>query len=181
MADVRVVDYAPRWRDDFARLNFEWIERWFTVEKTDEDILGDPETHVLKSGGLILMAVDNDDHAVGTVAIKHHGDGRYELTKMAVEPGHRGEGIGRVLIEAALDRYGRLEGNRPVPRIALEAPNCAAALRDLGLPAPARTAIAVRTRRRLHGVGTRVLAKARYPGHAEAVTRTVSEIEKRYL
>ena len=27
---VRVVDFDPRWRDDFARLNLEWLELWFT-------------------------------------------------------------------------------------------------------------------------------------------------------
>ncbi len=110
MAGVRVVDYEPKWRDDFARLNLEWIERWFEVEKADEEILGDPETHVLKGGGEILMAVDDHHQAVGTVALKHHGDGVYELSKMAVEPNHRGEGIGRLLIEAALERYQSLDG-----------------------------------------------------------------------
>ena len=32
VATVRVVDFESRWRDDFARLNIEWLERWFTVE-----------------------------------------------------------------------------------------------------------------------------------------------------
>ncbi len=111
MAAVRVVEYGPQWRDDFARLNLEWIERWFTVEKADEEILGDPDTNVLKSGGAILMAVDDHDRAVGTVALKHHGDRVYELTKMAVEPGNRGEGIGRFLMDAAIDRYRQLAGD----------------------------------------------------------------------
>ena len=59
MADVRVVDYDSSMAATTSqRLNLEWIERWFTVERADEEILGDPETHVLKGGGLILMAVD---------------------------------------------------------------------------------------------------------------------------
>ncbi|MEY2468735.1 MAG: putative acetyltransferase [Actinomycetota bacterium] len=111
MTDVRVVDYGPQWRDDFARLNLEWLERWFSVEPIDEAMLGDPETHILGGGGHILMAVTDDDTAVGTVALKHHGDGVYELTKMAVEPGHRGSGIGRALMTAALDRYRSLDAS----------------------------------------------------------------------
>lgn len=112
MADVRVVDYEPRWQSEFARLNFEWVQRYFTVEKVDEEVLGDPDTHVLRDGGLILMAVTDDDRAVGTVALKHHGNGVYELTKMAVAPVHRGEGIGRKLMDAVLVRYRDLDGNR---------------------------------------------------------------------
>jgi putative acetyltransferase len=110
---IRVIDYGPEWAADFARLNLEWLERWFTVEDIDRDVLGDPDTHILRGGGLILMAVTGDpDRAVGTVALKHHSDGVYELSKMAVEPGHRGTGVGRDLMTAVLDRYRRLDGHR---------------------------------------------------------------------
>ena len=33
----RVIDFDPRWRDDFARLNLEWLRRWFEVEPVDHD------------------------------------------------------------------------------------------------------------------------------------------------
>jgi putative acetyltransferase len=109
-ADVRVVDYEPRWRNDFARLNIEWLERWFTVEAIDREVLGDPETSILSHGGRVLFAVSADDAALGTVALKHEGDGVYELTKMAVAPERRGSGIGRLLVEAAIAMFERLGG-----------------------------------------------------------------------
>jgi putative acetyltransferase len=93
-ADVRIADYHPRWRDDFARLNIEWLERWFVVEPIDREVLSDPETHILAGGGKVLFAVDGDDRALGTVALLHERGGVYELTKMAVEPAARGRGIG---------------------------------------------------------------------------------------
>lgn len=105
---VRVVDFEPRWRDDFARLNIEWLERWFTVEPADRDVLGDPETHILAGGGRILFAVDETDQALGTVALMRHGGGEVELTKMAVEPELRGAGVGRKLIEGALDAFSEM-------------------------------------------------------------------------
>lgn len=108
--NIRIVDYAPRWRSDFARLNIDWLERWFVVEPVDRVVLSDPETHILAAGGRVLFAVDGDDHAVGTVALKHEGDGVYELTKMAVEPAHQGAGIGRLLMQGALDAYRALDG-----------------------------------------------------------------------
>ncbi|RDZ27213.1 GNAT family N-acetyltransferase [Lysobacter silvisoli] len=107
---VRVVDYAPQWRQDFARLNLEWLERWFVVEPIDRVVLGDPETHLLADGGRVLFAVNAAGQALGTVALKHHGDGIYELTKMAVDSRLRGGGIGRLLMLGVLDAYSGLDG-----------------------------------------------------------------------
>lgn len=108
--EYRIVDYDPQWRDDFARLNIDWLQRYFVVEAVDNEVLHDPETHILADGGQILFAVDSKDRAIGTVALKHEGEGVYELTKMAVEPGHQGAGIGRALMMAALATYRRLDG-----------------------------------------------------------------------
>ncbi|MFD0738907.1 GNAT family N-acetyltransferase [Lysobacter koreensis] len=110
-AAIRIVDFAPRWREDFARLNVAWLERWFVVEPIDREVLSDPETHLLADGGRVLFAIDGDERAVGTVALKHEGGGVYELTKMAVAEECRGAGIGRLLMAGALDAY-RAAGGR---------------------------------------------------------------------
>ena len=113
-AAITIVDYAPRWRADFARLNIEWLERWFEVEPVDRDVLDAPETHILASGGRVLFAIaraaDGSEQAVGTVALMHEGQGVYELTKMAVSPALRGSGIGRQLMVAALEAFRALDG-----------------------------------------------------------------------
>ena len=111
---IRIVGFDPRWRADFARLNLEWLRRWFVVEPFDEEVLGDPERYILADGGRVLFALrdaaDGGTQAVGTVALRNAGDGVYELTKMAVEPALRGAGIGRALLEAAIDAYRGLGG-----------------------------------------------------------------------
>ena len=112
ITDVRVVDFESRWRDDFARLNIEWLERWFTVEPVDREVLGDPETHIIATGGRVLFAVDDHDRAHGTVALLRHGDNEVELTKMAVCPEVRGAGIGRKLMVGALDAFAQMGGDR---------------------------------------------------------------------
>ena len=108
---IRILDFDPRWREDFARLNVAWLERWFVVEPIDREVLSNPEHHILADGGRVLFAVDAGDRAVGTVALKHEGDGVYELTKMAVDPSQQGRGIGRRLLEAAIAAY-RANGGR---------------------------------------------------------------------
>jgi ribosomal protein S18 acetylase RimI-like enzyme len=107
---IRIIDFDPRWRDDFARLNIDWLERFFVVEPIDRDVLSDPERHILADGGRILFAIDANDRAIGTVALKHEGDGVYELTKMAVDPAQQGRGIGRKLLARAIDTYRRCNG-----------------------------------------------------------------------
>ena len=86
----------------FRTLNEEWITRYFTLEKTDRETLGDPENKILKKGGHIFMAYLGDQ-AVGCVALIPMGDGVYELSKMAVSPELRGLGIGRRLLQHAVD------------------------------------------------------------------------------
>jgi len=103
---TRIVDITPERYVDFKRLNLEWIEHYFTVEPADLDVLDHVEDEVLAHGGRILLAVDDEtDVAVGCVALKHEGDGVYEMSKMAVDPTLRGTGVGRLLMDALLDAF----------------------------------------------------------------------------
>ena len=85
----------------FTSLNEEWISHYFTLEKSDRIVLGDPETMILQKGGHIFMAYAGRQ-AVGCVALIPIGGGVYELSKMAVSPHLRGLGIGRRLLEHAV-------------------------------------------------------------------------------
>mgnify|MGYP000193393389 CR=1 FL=1 len=51
--------------------------------------------------------------ALGTCAVKPYGDGRVELSKMAVTPRAQGRGIGRLLLLEAIDWF------RPRPEAVL--------------------------------------------------------------
>lgn len=110
-SDVEIVDYSGRFGDAFERLNCEWLEKFFRVEPIDRIVLSDPEDTIIEPGGAILYAVHGES-VIGTVALKYHGDGEYELTKMAVTEGHQGAGLGRQLLCAALARFEELGGKR---------------------------------------------------------------------
>jgi putative acetyltransferase len=94
---------TPAEADAFRTLNEEWIAQLFTIEDSDRKTLGDPFGAVVDKGGDVLILRDGEE-IVGCVAVAP-GPGRsFELSKMAVTPRARGRGIGRRLIQAAIDR-----------------------------------------------------------------------------
>lgn len=100
MRDVDIIDYEPAYREHFKMLNLEWLEKYFTVEPIDREILWNPE--IILDGGAILFA-RVDDEIAGTCALLRQGD-RCELTKMAVTERFQGRQIGKKLILAAIER-----------------------------------------------------------------------------
>lgn len=101
---VEIIPFEPRYRDDFRRLNVEWLERYFYVEALDHQVLSHPEESILAPGGFIFLARWRQE-IVGTVALIKAGRGRYELSKMAVTERCQGMGIGRRLLSAALAQF----------------------------------------------------------------------------
>jgi putative acetyltransferase len=98
---AEVVTYRPEWRDEFARLNREWIEAWFVLEEADLETFRDPETKVLGPGGEIFFVVE-DGAVMGTCAVLRHSAEVHEIAKMAVSAAARGRGYGDLLMDAAL-------------------------------------------------------------------------------
>jgi DNA-binding MarR family transcriptional regulator/N-acetylglutamate synthase-like GNAT family acetyltransferase len=110
LKNVEIVDYEPKWRKDFERLNVEWLEKYFTVESYDRALLSDPRRRIINKGGFILFA-RIDEEIVGTVAVMRHDDGSYEVAKMGVTEKAQGKQVGKRLAQAAIERATR-EGAR---------------------------------------------------------------------
>ena len=110
--DIRIVEFREDLAPDFARLNYEWIEKAYTVEEHDRELLDDPFTHIIGRGGQILFAC-SDENVLGTVALIPFGDNSFELAKMAVSPEYRGQGIGEMLMAACVD-YSRAVGKQSI-------------------------------------------------------------------
>ena len=85
----------------FRTLNEEWITRHFVLEPKDIETLGDPEGAILRNGGQVYIAY-RDREPVGCVALIRMSEGVFELSKMAVSPQVRGQGIGRRLLLHAI-------------------------------------------------------------------------------
>ena len=87
---------------DFIRLNELWIAEHFAIEESDRKLAANP-LKVVADGGHIISLVE-EGRVVGVCALFKESSHRYELARMAVEPGERGKGFGDILIEAALVR-----------------------------------------------------------------------------
>jgi putative acetyltransferase len=89
--------------DAFRTLNEEWISKWFKIEAKDAATLGDPQGKIIDVGGHVYVAA-NGGSVVGTAALLKYGDGIYELSKMAVSPETRGQGVGRKLLNYVIEQ-----------------------------------------------------------------------------
>ena len=110
---IQMVDYAPHHAADFERLNRRWLEADFVVEDYDNEVLSNPDTHIIQPGGTIVMAefVPSDGSqtvvvgAVGMMPIQRDGQAPIvEMTKLAVDPSYQGFGIGRKLCQALINK-----------------------------------------------------------------------------
>jgi GNAT superfamily N-acetyltransferase len=99
-ASPNVVPYREEFRNAFAELNRDWIEKYFVLEDEDREVLGDPRGRILEKGGEVFFVLA-DGEVQGTCAVLRHG-ADCEIAKMAVAPAARGRGFGDLLMDAAI-------------------------------------------------------------------------------
>ena len=108
----QVVPYSEAYREAFYRLNRAWIDRYFTMEPIDEEVLSQPEKTILKPGGSIWVALVGQKVAGVCALMPEAASGDLELTKMGVDPSYQGLGIGYALGKAALEDARKRGGRR---------------------------------------------------------------------
>jgi GNAT superfamily N-acetyltransferase len=111
MSAVTIRPFQPGDEAAFRRLNEEWITRYFKLEPTDEQSFADPQGKILDPGGAIFLAFD-EDQPIGCCALIPMARGEFEVAKMAVTPTAQGSGIGRRLLEHAVDHARSLGATR---------------------------------------------------------------------
>ena len=82
----------------FAALNAEWIKELHYLEESDKLMVAHPEIYM--QNGNHVFSAHIDGKVAGACALKKHEDGRYELTKMAVDSDFRGNGVGQKIMTA---------------------------------------------------------------------------------
>lgn len=99
---IEVITYQENFKEDFARLNFAWIEEYFSIEEADRKYLLNPRENILVTGGKIFFALENGE-AKGTCALLKIDEETFELVKMAVDKSSQGKGLANHLMQAAID------------------------------------------------------------------------------
>jgi DNA-binding MarR family transcriptional regulator/predicted GNAT family N-acyltransferase len=110
---VTIVPFKPIYTDAFRKLNEEWITTYFKMEEADHKALDHPKEYILNKGGVILVAL-YEDEPVGVCALIKMNDPRYdfELAKMAVSPKAQGKNIGWLLGQAIIEKARSLGAKR---------------------------------------------------------------------
>jgi putative acetyltransferase len=75
---------------EFIRLNELWISEHFSLEDSDRALAATPG-QVIENGGFVFSLVSKGQ-VVGVCALFKEGPQRFQLARMAVEPGLRGQG-----------------------------------------------------------------------------------------
>jgi GNAT superfamily N-acetyltransferase len=101
---VIIVPYETSLKEYFKAINSEWIEDMFVIEETDRRVLEDPEGQIINGGGHVLFAKTSALGVVGTCALQQTAPLEFELIKMGVLKKARGLNVGRILLEAAIEK-----------------------------------------------------------------------------
>lgn len=100
---IKIIEYQPRYASDFYNLNIEWLKTFFYVEAYDQEVLSNPEKHIVNKGGFIFFALKNEIVVGAFALMPTEIHGILELTKMAVSPKYRGRKIGQQLLKFSIN------------------------------------------------------------------------------
>ena len=99
--NIEIIEYSDDLKEFIKTLNYEWLEKYFRVEKGDESSLSNPTEKIIHNGGYIYYAKLNNE-IVGTASLLKKSNDVFELGKMAVTGSAQGLGIGKLLLDHCL-------------------------------------------------------------------------------
>lgn len=98
---MEVVAYQKKYEKDFVELNTAWVERFFTIEQADRDVL-DHVSDLLKNGAMVFFAVENSS-VLATCMAMPLGNDTWEICKLAAAGQYTGKGAGSAVFKASMD------------------------------------------------------------------------------
>jgi N-acetylglutamate synthase-like GNAT family acetyltransferase len=111
MENIEILEYSDQYKEYFKQLNYEWIQKFFVVEPSDEYVLSHPDESIISKGGYIFFAKSHK-LIVGTFALVKVDEQTYEIAKMAVTEAFQNRGIGKMLLNVAIQKAKALDSSR---------------------------------------------------------------------
>ena len=97
--EINIVPYNRKYKSDFVKLNYEWLEKYFNTEKVeaeDKRLLNNPEREIIKKGGEIFFAILSEN-VVGTCSVTKIDDTSFNIKNICVTEKEKGRQIGKKL------------------------------------------------------------------------------------
>lgn len=98
---IEIIAFSEDLQEHIKTLNYQWLEKYFKVEKNDVISLSNPKQEIIDKGGFIFYAQLNNE-IVGTASLLKKSETVFELGKMAVLEKVQGKRIGTLLLEHCL-------------------------------------------------------------------------------
>lgn len=105
---MKVVPYAPEYKEDFIEMNRAWISSMFEMEEQDEKELANIEPYI-ERGGQIFFALDDQGMVMACCMIAPREDGDWEIMKFAARGMYTGTGAGSACLKACIDYAKKLK------------------------------------------------------------------------
>lgn len=99
---IEIIDYSEQLSEYVKKLNYEWLEKYFHLEKGDIISLSNPKKEIIDKGGYIFFIRKNKE-IIATASLLKKTDETFELGKMAVTAQEQGNGLGKLLLKHCLD------------------------------------------------------------------------------
>lgn len=115
---MEVAEYSEGYRDAFVELNTAWLERFYTVEPVDREMM-DHVDDLVEKGAMVFFAKDGDN-VMATCMTMPIGDGVWEICKLAAVGQYTGTGAGSSVFSACM-QYAISKGARKLSLISCRA------------------------------------------------------------
>jgi mannose-6-phosphate isomerase-like protein (cupin superfamily)/predicted GNAT family acetyltransferase len=100
---IDIIPYREELKEAIKELNYEWLQKYFSVEPGDITSLANPTGEIIDKGGSIYYAMMQHE-IVGTVSLLKKTNDIFEIGKMAVTEKAQGNGIGQALMQYCLQQ-----------------------------------------------------------------------------
>lgn len=105
---MKIVSYQTKYREDFIRLNTEWLRRFYWVEFFDQYTMDHVE-ELVEQGAMVYFALDGNDKVLATCMAMPLEENIWEICKLAARNQYTGTGAGSAVLQAAM-RYAENHG-----------------------------------------------------------------------